>query len=404
MIVTKAAISLFTLLPLATCVLSQGINLDGGIITRTDVTMYSDLALDLRDMRKTQDGEAILRLYLDGRNAEEQPGFPFPLKKLGDLLNEVNTPNVLFHRYGLAELSIDEVENSQSYSDRFIRSTITSDPGLTADAIVALDMWMYASHLLNWGVDLCSKRAAADSPDTLEDIAGGGMDEFIALWIGAYQTPGTAEGHSLYAWTQEAGNLFGTNNPEAKANEDLKLMYQNGAGILSLPHACTNEDMNGAKELWAISQQMISKMFVPQIQMLIHALLSKDVGLTELYAIAFVPQVSQCRPSVFKRLNDALLKGNINFDETDNILKEIERAMDCLGLTCEDIGNYRDGRYACSSGRIRSSKPLAGYQPTTNIDGVSLLVPSSCSCTSYSSTKKILTNLFDLTTASNRCS
>lgn len=369
------------LLPL--CVL--GVDLGGGVITRTEgIQIHANLALDLRDIRNSNDEDAILRLYLDGRNAEETPGFFFPLKKLSDKMNDnssVLTPAHLFHLYGLSGLSPDDIKSSQHYSDRFIRSTITEATSLTADAIIALDMWMYATDVLYKGINLCSRRAAADNPDRLEDLGGGGMDEFIALWIGAEQTPASTEGHSLYALAQEAGNLFGTNNPEAKVNEDLKLLYQQGAGVLSLPHACTKEgDSSGLQQLWNVAQQIISKMYIPLTQMLIHSLMIEDEALVATYALATVPQVSQCRPSVFKRLNDALLNGNVNFGKKEEILNDIEMAMDCFGLTCDDIGTYRDGAYACNAETFSKTRALAGYQPATNVKSVRLSV--SCSLSS----------------------
>lgn len=372
--------SLLIPLLLPSRVLSLSVDLGGGVITRTNgAQLLANLALDVRDIREADDQEdKILRLYLDGRNAEEAPGLYFPLKKLSDKMSDessVTTPSYLFHLYGLADLSVDNTKNSRHYSDRFIRTTITSTTDLTADAIVALDMWMYATHVLYKGIALCSKRAAADNPDRLEELGGGGMDEFIALWIGAEQTPASTEGHSLYAWAQEAGNLFGTNNPEAKVNEDLKLLYQQGAGVLSLPHACTKEgDSTGVRQLWNVAQQMISKMLIPQLQMLIHSLMIEDDDLAALYAMAVVPQVSQCQPSVFKRLKDDLMNGKISFGKKKEILNDIEAAIDCFGLTCDDIGTYREGTYACNlSENEGAKKALAGYQPATNVNWYSRL-------------------------------
>jgi hypothetical protein len=369
---TTLRIFLSFILPYA--VLSQGVELGGGIVTRTDVQLFANLALDLRDIRASQDPDAILRIYLDGRNAEETPGFFHPLKKLTDTLSTnatLYTPNYLFHLYGLADLSAADSQKSLHYSDRFIRSAITTNTALAADAIVALDMWMYATHVLYKGIDLCARRAAADDPDRLEDLAGGGMDEFIALWIGADQTAASAEGHSLYALSQEAGNQFGTNEPEAQVNEDLKILYQQGAGVLSLPHACTKQgDSEGVQQLWNVAQQMSSKMYVPLLQMLIHALILEDETLVSLYAMATVPQVSQCRPSAFKRLKGALLNGNVDFKKKADILNDIWIAVDCFGLTCDDIGSYRNGTYACNLEREGPSRGLAGYQPTTDVYGV----------------------------------
>jgi hypothetical protein len=369
---TPLRLLLSFLLPSA--VLSQGIELGGGIVTRTNVQLLANLALDLRDIRASEDPDTILRIYLDGKNAEETPGFFHPLKKLTDTLSSdaaLYTPNYLFHLYGLADLSAADSPKSLHYSDRFIRSTITTSTALAADAIAVLDMWMYATHVLYKGIDLCARRAAADDPDRLEDLAGGGMDEFIALWIGADQTAASAEGHSLYALSQEAGTQFGTNSPEAQVNEDLKILYQQGAGVLSLPHACSKQgDSQGVQQLWNVAQQMNSKMYVPLLQMLVHALVVEDETLVSLYAMATVPQVSQCRPSTFKKLKGALLDGNVDFGKKTEIVNDLWIAVDCFGLTCDDIGTYRNGTYVCNSEQEGSSRGLAGYRPTTDVYSV----------------------------------
>ncbi|KAL3906065.1 MAG: hypothetical protein SGILL_009426, partial [Bacillariaceae sp.] len=297
---------------LTSSVSAQGTDLGGGVLTRTDVEYLADLSLDVRDIQQSMasgSGDTALRIYLEGKNAEKQVGI---LYKLTDLSTELSsaaisraTPPFLFHLYGLSGRSTDleELAGNVGYADSFVRSALQNGRQGAADAILALNMWMYASHLLYKGMDTCQKKTEADNPGQF-DIAGGGLDEFIALWIGSGQTHGSSEGFSLYALTEKADQLFtmattdesgflpdgNAGLAESDANRQIKLLYQDGAGIFSLPDACTSGNKDSPKRLWSAVNQISSKMYIPLIRMLIVSLLEQDAEATQLYATALIPQ------------------------------------------------------------------------------------------------------------------
>jgi hypothetical protein len=354
-------------------------NLNGGITTRTDVKEYADLALDIRDIRTlSASGQEsqVLGLYTEGEHSEIKAFTKHALKKLNDDMATADprTPHYLFHLYGLSDQTSNvQLLNDQShYADNFIRDIIGTKLDLAADSILALSMWMYAAHLLFAGVKTCELRTEADNPD-LVPLAGGGMDEFIALWIGTDQQPGSADGHSLYAWAEQAEELYGKNTAESVVNSQLKLLYVEGSLALSSPHACTNKNTQTQKQLWILATQITSLMVRPLFQWLIYHIYQENSEAVSLYALALVPQLSRCRPSIYKRLKENLIDRPVNFDKTPDILDDLLEAFNCFGFTCEDFGFSADA-FNSKCAFESKTRVLAGYFPTSNVNMVSVVV------------------------------
>ena len=104
--------------------------------------------------------------------------------------------------------------------------------------------------------------------------------------------------------------------------------------------------------------------------MLIDAIIRKDAEMTKVFALAVVPQASQCRTTTFNRLTAQLLGANPSFGKTDIILRDIQEIYSCFGLTCEDIGNYLDPPEdvvlpQCTIAKTDAA--MAGYQPTSDV-------------------------------------
>jgi hypothetical protein len=359
-------------------------DLNGGITTRTDVKEYADLALDIRDIRTLaasgQESE-VLGLYTEGEHSEIKAFTKHALKKLNDDMATADprTPHYLFHLYGLSDQTSNvQLLNDQShYADNFIRDIIGTKLDLAADAVLALSMWMYAAHLLFAGVKTCEERTLADNPGLVE-LDGGGMDEFIALWIGTDQQPGSADGHSLYAWAEQAEAIYGENTAESIVNSQLKLLYVEGSLALSLPNACTNKNLKTQQQLWTVATEITNLMVKPLFQWLIYHIYQENSEAVSLYALALVPQLSRCRPSIYKRLKENLIDRPINFDMTQDILDDLQEAFSCFGFSCFDFG-LTDGDFNSKCGFESNTRVLAGYFPTGDVNYVSLLVAAELS-------------------------
>jgi hypothetical protein len=171
---------------------------------------------------------------------------------------------------------------------------------------------------------------------------------------------------------QRAASLFdgGYVGVEAIANNAVKLLYLEGSGYLSVNGACTNRVKDSPKMLWSVANRIVSKMYIPLIQLLIDAVMRQDDKLTTLYATAVVPQAAQCRTTTYNRLREHLLTGGPKFDKTEIILRDIQDIYSCFGLTCDDIGDYLDQpeNVQFPDCYIATDKAaLAGYQPVSEV-------------------------------------
>lgn len=361
-----------------------GTELGGGIVTRTNQEMLADLPLDIRNIDEqvaAGNGEAALSVYLEGRNAESEPGIKKSLQSLVDEL--VNgfptdaTPNYLYHLHGLTDRSTDTGPLSEQgrYAENYIRGALTSNNKNAGDAILVLNVWMYASHLLYNGIHTCQKLINADEQG-LFTLGGGGMDEFIALWISHDGGAATGSGSGLYSLTNYAAGLFGTESGEANANTVLKELYHEGTVILSFPDSCKSNDERTVPQLWPVVQRMTTQMMIPLMQLLIDALMQEDTERVKFLALAVVPQVAQCRPSVYKRLKQELLANTLSFGRNRDIINDLQATYDCFGFTCADIGSYKvDQVPQCQDFPI--NYPMAEYTPTTEVHSVRVMHASS---------------------------
>jgi hypothetical protein len=244
---------------------------------------------------------------------------------------------------------------------------------------------MYATHFLYDGVRTCQTETEADNTSQF-DLKGGGLDEFIALWIGTGQAPASMDGFGLYAFAEQADDLFdsidgdesdalGDITTESYVNSQLKLLYQEGASLLSLPGVCTKDNPNSPKKLWSVVSQILAQMHVPLMQMLIHSILEKDTLSTRLYALAVVPQAAHCRASSYKRLKEFLLRDDPDFSKTEMMILDLYDIYACFGLTCDDIG-LPWGEYDIDIPECISAvddAPMALYRPTSDVHPVSII-------------------------------
>ena len=119
---------------------------------------------------------------------------------------------------------------------------------------------------------------------------------------------------------------------------------------------------------------------IPAFQTLILFITEKDEPRTHLYATQLVPQLSVCQSSVYKRLKENLLgaDGAIDFSRSKEYLQDLREAMRCFGFTCEDIGGTVDigtssmwDDFKCKETGAMRTTPLAGYLPSSDVEGVS---------------------------------
>ena len=361
-----------------------GIDLGGGIVTKTNVQSFADLSQDVREIANLltsgQVGEAK-GVYRSGLHSEIIPGVKRALATLGDNLsaNTPKTPFFLYHLFGQTgpsdgfNFALDA--SKTGYINNYVLKIMDESPTLAIEAIIAVNVFMYATDLLYTGVYTCYRHSLAENP-AIFNVGTAGWDEFIALYIGSGQTPAQTTGSSLYAWAQTLGDTLSTSDPEAPVNTKIKLLYQQAITMVSIENACTStSSADTPGELWKLTVSAVAELSKPLFQGLFHALTSKNRELVGIYAFALIPQISKCRPSLFKRLHQALLSGDeLNLDDSsfvNAILADIPEATSCFGYSCGDLGSTN---IAVCSNDFETYLSYAGYVPSTSVRAVRLSV------------------------------
>ncbi|KAL7573173.1 hypothetical protein ACA910_018835 [Epithemia clementina (nom. ined.)] len=379
---------------------AQGVDLGGGIITQTDVQSYADLSQDVAEIQNYLSAGQVdeaMGVYREGLHSQSKPGVKRSLASLGDEMAKADpaTPSFLYHVYGETQRSFNDALDGTklNYVNNLVLQILeeqrqvapsTSTDGISpaVEAIWAVNLYMYATHLLFTGVYNCQKHSMADNPSVF-NVGTANWDEFIALYIGSGQTPGSSTGgNSLYAWAQKYADAFDIGDPEAPVNTKIKLLYQQAMNVMNVPQACTGggggdgQEMDTARSLWKLAVQVTSELSKPLFQGLLHALTgSKNAALVKLYSQALVPQMSKCRSSLYKRFYETLITNDDEFDVNDDgsvqaILDDLPEATSCFGYSCGDLA-ADTGMDACIFD-FESYLSYAGYVPVSRVRAVGM--------------------------------
>lgn len=363
-----------------------------GINTLTDVTAISRIAFDVRDMAlHLRDGELLSaqKIYIEGENSpiydiygKETLG-KLTLKSMGqpEPGEWMDDPSFLFQMLGLSSVqdSVDDAISAHAnYADFYISTLLkdqtTAQSAAAAQAATILTVHMNAMHKLWDGFIDCTMVQKGYNPE--EDLTGKidpkrKYDEFIALYVGAGQTLGPEwEGFLLYALAQAASKKFDTvdENNEALVNRDIRGLYEWIQRLMSEQDYCKRDE--SISELWTINNRIIAKMNVSMMQMLIHCMYDEDeYYLVPIYARAIIPQLSQCKTSIQRKLKSYLLDKVYEREDFSRILPLLQQSYDCLGFTCEQVGAYGDKVAEC--GDYPQNHPMAGFVPKANVQTLS---------------------------------
>lgn len=347
--------------------------LEGYIETQTKVGLTSNIGLELRDMKLALEKglfEEAQDIYRNGKHyttqdEETNDKMKYPLALLSKELDHDNLPTFLFHIYGLAHSDTKtNYKVNSNYADQRIEVILkdTTSGTLAAEAVMALSLWMKCSFYL-WNT-------LANCRD-VNFKTKNGFDKFIASWIGAGQT--MEKGYALFDLSQQAEKMFGQSlntptNQIAKVNRDIVGFYNDIIKQVDFDGTCKSvKGRNAYEETYSLILRIQSKMMVPLVQMLISAMMENDIPRVKLYALAVIPQISQCKESKFLFLRDKLIfNQHYEKEEFRKIIAVLQSTFDCLGITCDEIGAYKDDKLPkCVD--VPPPYPLAGYHPTTDV-------------------------------------
>eukprot|EP00581_Thalassiosira_minuscula_P007328 CAMPEP_0183702936 /NCGR_PEP_ID=MMETSP0737-20130205/871_1 /TAXON_ID=385413 /ORGANISM="Thalassiosira miniscula, Strain CCMP1093" /LENGTH=731 /DNA_ID=CAMNT_0025929625 /DNA_START=134 /DNA_END=2326 /DNA_ORIENTATION=+ len=368
---------------------------DVGVTTLTDVDSISRIALDIRDMAdhiERNEYRDARRIYQQGKHAPQYDVYGNEEDDYLSLQRMANAwktgmfdedPTWMFQMLGMADVgqSLSEVISTHgSYADAYISELLNdySTGTLGAQASTILIVSMYATHQLWDGMQDCFAVKNGFNPEA--DKTGKvnpkqSFDNFIALYVGAGQTLGPDwDGDLLYELAQAGGDFFGrtTSEGEAIVNSDIRQLYQSIQRTLSNQNYCKTDQ--SIEMLWLLSSRIMARMYIPMVQMLIHSMAQEDQAhKVKMYAMAVIPQLSQCRPSIHLKLKGYLLDKVYDKKDFNKILSLLQQSYACLGITCGEVGTYKEGQVdeieECPGYEKRY--PMAGFVPRRNVQSLS---------------------------------
>eukprot|EP00593_Proboscia_inermis_P010055 CAMPEP_0171325306 /NCGR_PEP_ID=MMETSP0816-20121228/116730_1 /TAXON_ID=420281 /ORGANISM="Proboscia inermis, Strain CCAP1064/1" /LENGTH=763 /DNA_ID=CAMNT_0011824461 /DNA_START=15 /DNA_END=2304 /DNA_ORIENTATION=- len=306
-------------------------------------------------------------------------------------MNQESTFNIF--RYALQDSYGNYMdEPAGKYADTFVNFAFsnTKPKALAADAMVALNLWMYISHVLYDTVTKC-EASTNSSPmgvfsssgalaQAIDEAAAFGsvtgvfsssgalaqaIDEAAAFWIGdSQQTGNSRTGHLLYALTEKIGESFGQDtNGQVLVNTNILKLLNNAKSTVTFVNACGPRS-NTHLVLRVIVDKIIIQMTIPLIQNLLYNLKVYDAGRVKLYALSVVPLIAGCNPSSYSYLKAILIDGEYHARDFSDVVKALQSSYSCLGLSCSEIGTYNG--IACDD-RNTAFVSMGGYLPTHNV-------------------------------------
>jgi len=338
---------------------------DVGVATLTDVDAISRIAFDIRDMADHLERDEFIdarRIYQEGKHTPQYDIYGNEKDKYLSLQRMANAgkmgmfdedPSYMFQILGMVNVGTsveDAIRTHGSYADSYVTELLNdyTSGTLGAQASTILIVSMYATHQLYDGMLDCFSVYNGFSPK--EGTSGKvnpkhSFDNFIALYIGAGQTLAPDwDGDMLYELAQAGGEFFDRKDTEGESivNSDIRQLYQSIQRTLSAEDYCQQDE--SVEMLWILLNKIIARTYIPMVQMLIHSMKQEDQAhKVKMYALAVIPQLSQCQPLAHTKLKQYLLDNKYNKKDFSRILKLLQGSYDCLGFTCGEVGGYKVG-------------------------------------------------------------
>jgi hypothetical protein len=332
-----------------------------------------NLALDIRDMRATEDLNAKFVIYKEGKNA-----LPLSLASLSLFAKESYGKDPLFvlYKYNFQFLGKSQEEDADGLFDGFpaeeYANTVVTDVfALESDHVAAEAALVLNVMMAIWGSLYDALRACdRNDADTNDDMYGA-LDIAAALWVGTDQVKsGNEEGYMLYNLTEYAGSLFGQGQGESLLNTLVLESFD------FLRQDVNNNRCAAGVDAYVVVRAKVKILIrftnVVMVQILLHYVenaVTAGSDFVKLYTLAILPQISNCDSGIFDTLFKLAVAQDVTTETKDDIILAIQASLSCLGITCDDVGVYKGGGLLpeCDDSVEAGIPYLAEYLPLTDV-------------------------------------
>ena len=311
-------------------------------------------------------------IYNNGRNA-----LPMSLASLSLFAGDTYAADPMFNIYKRAflDLGMAQEDDTDGYFDGFpvneYGNTLVNDlfllniTRIEAEGALSLNIMMAVWGSLYETVRACGRNDA----NTQEDMYAA-LDQAAALWVGTDQVKDDNQsGYLMYNLAEYAGALFGQDSGESLLNtlvlESFNFLRQDAD-----KNTCAN-GINGYVVVREKVKILISFTNAVLVQMLLHYVknaLTAGSDFVEMYALALLPQIAACDTGLYNTLLELAVDTDVTAESQPLIIKAIQDSFSCLGVTCDDVGQYEGGRIAaCNDSAKGGLLSLTEYPPLTDV-------------------------------------
>ena len=264
------------------------------------------------------------------------------------------------------------------YADSYVSSLLYSASPIAGDAMVAINIWMEVTHSLHSAYEACKSSVLSEERSvngrqlSESQVAARFIDEAAAYWIGDGQATGSSSrGHLIYALTETISEDYGeSSSAQSSINTRIVDLLQQAKNHIAISRSCTTSSGSHLK-LRSIIDEIVPIMAVPLLRSLLRAMQRDDTERVRMYAIAVLPLFAKCNPSTYLELKNDLIDNTLLSTQKNYVYSRIISLYDCMGLSCDLIGNISGDDFSYKCEDSLNVKSLAGYSYVAERDVIS---------------------------------
>ena len=368
--------------------------LGGAYTAKSDVSGIAKLADDVAQVRAASSSDiakSILGIYgQEGSStATNLDGESLSIGSIGSNMPTEMASEPYYHAFVYALRKLESIDDDEApvFGNTILEALLGIESqdtlGMVAEAAVINVLWMYQVHLLEKALASCT---AEEPPETIARY----LDAAFAVYVGTDEQKGTAgTGHSLYDMAEQAAAIYNTKSEsnQALVNEYIVTLYRDLQSNFGEGDLCADDPIEASKRFRVQIYKIVRQTTVSLIQKMMYHLQLRDSqkgdeaviekDFTEIYALQIYPILSMCSIHDADAIRDLLIQPIDKSAPVDvaTVLGYLQPHYDCLGVTCEDVGNYLQvNSTTCASQFDGSFTPgvvsYGGYLPVNDITQV----------------------------------
>jgi len=264
-----------------------------------------------------------------------------------------------FHSLAGPDSMFDD-ENIDYYADAIVKDFFDLNQiDLAVEAMKIMHIWITITHYLEKTIFFCKESVTEESMM----LGAFSLDTALALWTGTINESHPF-GNLWYEMTEKIREKF----ERSVVNRDLIKLISKARADYFLNNHCV-DDQDAWLRLRVLKNEIISKMTIPMIQYFIDYLANNSSDFVKLYTVTIAPLLSGCSQTSKDFLMQNAIFEEYDLGMRDDFIRHLQSVYTCLGITCEDVGNYKSFDLKCTD--EPEIQEMVGFLPYVDVREVS---------------------------------